>query len=232
MSKVYFVSIRGVSHDNEDGSSRQEIISKLQRGEILDLIADPMNKYDRWAVGVYTKKGVQIGFLPSDARDSSSILKGEPISAKVAKIVGGTNWFNKYILGKKSLGIIVELEKSEPDWNRYNKLCEKAKPLDDLVDNAVKSEKNVEVNVAIENYEEVIRSIYLFTKSDEFASAHRSRVSPVNRLSLLLERQKNYSSALKVINSFLETFDPVQPTKTEMNMIVKRKERLESKLSK
>ena len=71
------VSLRGVTFDNEDGSSRQQIIRTLNKGQPLMLQAEPNNKHDRWAVAVYAGSGEKIGYLPSDARDASTVLMGD-----------------------------------------------------------------------------------------------------------------------------------------------------------
>ncbi len=102
MASTFLVGVRGESFQNDDGTERQDIIKELKTGQAISLVADPMNKHDRNAVVVLTTGGKQIGFLPSDARDSSSILRGEPITATIHKLTGGTNWFARTILGKKT----------------------------------------------------------------------------------------------------------------------------------
>lgn len=230
MSQTFFVGVRGESFDNPDGTSRQEIIKALRAGDAVDLIPDPSNEHDRWAVGVFTKDGKQIGFLPSDARDSSALLRGEPVKALIAKLTGGTNWFARAIQGKKHIGVVLNMTKVEPDWSRYSKLTDMAKPFDDAIMAAKKTEKAGEVKDAILAYRRIIAAIADFTENDKYASAHRREPSPVDRLSLLLEKQKNFADALNVINEWLNRFDPIQPPESTRKTLIKRKQRLESKV--
>ena len=188
-----------------------------------------MNKHDRWAVGVFTMDGQQIGFLPSDARDASALLRGEPIKAAVEKVVGGTNWFNRAIRGKKHIGVVLRLTKGEPDWSRYTKLTDQAKPFDDAVIATRKFEKSGDTAAAIEAYRKIINEIAEFTEKHKYASAHRREASPVDRLSLVLEKRKLYKEAFEVIDDWQNQFDPVQPTDSVKKTILKRGDRLQGK---
>jgi tetratricopeptide (TPR) repeat protein len=232
VSNTYLVGVRGESHNNNDGSSRQEIIKDLRKGQILTLVADPLNQYDRYAVGVFTSEGKQIGFLPSDARDSSTVLRGEPISVRVHRLTGGINWFSRVLGGKKYIGVILKIEKPEPDWDRFNKLRDLAEKIDNKVNAAQAVEKSGDIDTAIAAYKALVDEIYKFTADDKYASAHRYQPAPINRLSLLLEKQKKYTEAITFIEKYLNTYDPVQPDKSERENILKRHERLLEKIGK
>ena len=230
MTKIFYRSIRGITYVNSDGTSRQELAKSVRKGQKVTLKADPSNEFDRWAVEVIVNGGAQIGFLPSDARDASAILKGEPISAKVHRVTGATNWFSRVILGKKSIGVVLAISKGEPDWGRYSQLTEIAKPIDDLVEKALSTEKSGDIEKAIKLYKSAIEEIVELTVKDKFASAHRRHPAPINRLSLLLEKSKDYAGALEVIQKHYKNFDPVQPDKADRKSIKKRYERLGKKL--
>ena len=57
-------NVAGVSFDNEDGSSRQDIILGLSSGDFLNLVDCASPKYPE-AIGIFTPDNKQIGFLPS-----------------------------------------------------------------------------------------------------------------------------------------------------------------------
>lgn len=230
MAQTFLVGVKGESYDNPDGTFRQEIIKSLRAGDAVCLIADPMNEHDRWAVGVFTKDVKQIGFLPSDARDASALLRGEPIKAVVEKLVGGTNWWSRTVQGKKHIGVVLRLTKGEPDWSRYTRLTEKAKPFDDAVKAARELEKLGDTDRALEAYREVVNDIAKLTETDNAASAHRREALPVDRLSLLLEKSKAYEEAIEVIDDWRGRFDPVQPTDSVRKSILKRRDRLQGKI--
>ena len=59
------MSVAGVSYDNDDGSSRQTIISRCKPGETLMLIREPDNKFDAGAIKVTRRNGQQIGYVPA-----------------------------------------------------------------------------------------------------------------------------------------------------------------------
>src|SRR6266540_4303672 len=80
MPDTFFVHVHGVSFQNNDKSSRQELVARCRSGDNLVLRAEPQNPYDRHAVAVLNSSMQQLGYLPSDARDSSALLRGEPIT--------------------------------------------------------------------------------------------------------------------------------------------------------
>jgi len=232
VKNTFLVGVRGESFDNSDGTNRQEIIRKLKLGQPVNLTADPMNIHDRHAVAVFSVDNKQIGFLPSDARDSSSILRGEPLEAKIYKLTGGTNWFSRTILRKKYIGVVIKLTKSALNLERFDKLRKIAQAIDEQIIDAEQIEKSGDVEQAIKKYKAIINSIYNLTEKDRYTSAHRYKPAPINRLSLCLEKQRKHEEALDYIKQYTNTFDPIQPTNTEKNSIEKRRKRLEKKLIK
>jgi len=99
------MNVVGESYNNEDGSSRQKIISSLYPGDIITLKPEPNNPYDNHAVAVISKKG-QIGYLPQGRCHDvfNALQKGEPVQASIEKITGGTR-------RKPRRGIILLIEK-------------------------------------------------------------------------------------------------------------------------
>ena len=232
MSRSYKVSIKGVSYKNTDGSYRQDYIKNLQIGEKVHLVAEPMHTYDRWAVAVFTTGGQQIGYLPSDARDSSTLLKGEPIVATVKYLTGGVNWFSRFFLRKKYIGVVLLLKKENVDWQRYDKLLSIVKPIDEAIKKALEIEKAGMTQEAIDIYKTIIIDLEILNKHDKYASAHRNYVAPIDRLSLLLEKEKKYEEAKQVIEHFRNEYDPIRPNKAEQDRINKRYDRMLKKLEK
>jgi hypothetical protein len=59
----FFSKVAGVAHNNADGSSRQQIISRCRVGEELSLVREPGNEFDPNAIkilrsnGCYSEKG-------------------------------------------------------------------------------------------------------------------------------------------------------------------------------
>lgn len=228
MARELLVGVRGESFTNEDGSSRQDIIRGLRAGMPMTLAADPLNPFDNHAVKVVTADGAQVGFLPSDARDFDAVVKGEPISATVHAVTGGTNWFRR-LLGKRSVGVVLRIRKGEPDWARRAALTALAAPVDAQVQAAVALEKNGTPEEAIEAMKAAIAAVRALTIANPHASAHRSVAAPIGQLSKLLERSKRYAEAVAVIEELERTLDPIQPNTKGRETLLKRAERLRAK---
>jgi hypothetical protein len=70
MVRTLHTKIVGVTFPNPDGSSRQTILRRCFPNENVDLIPEPTNPKDPYAIAVYRKTGEQIGYLRSElARD-------------------------------------------------------------------------------------------------------------------------------------------------------------------
>lgn len=222
----YRVAIKGVSKKNEDGISRQKIIKSIKVGDPVFFHGEPTNPHDRWAVSVFTKERNKIGYLPSDARDASTVLKGEPIRGAIVRLMGGTNWFFRFFLKKKYIGVIVKLEKGHIDWERFNDLSQKVKPLDDAVREALDLDKSENRENAIDAYKAILEAIDRFNSEDRYASAHRKCIAPVNRVTFLLEKEKRYDEIKDIIENFINAYDPLQPNKKERESIIERYHRI------
>jgi len=89
-SQSFHTKIVGVTHDNDDGSSRQRFIRKLRVGQRLKLIRDPGNGYDRNAIAVFDRRR-QLGYLSRDlASQFAGVLdNGGDMACTVSDITGG-----------------------------------------------------------------------------------------------------------------------------------------------
>jgi HIRAN domain len=75
---VFFAKVHGVSYNNDDGSSRQKIISRCKVGEELDIIPEPTNRYNPDAMKVCRKNGEQLGYWHARGRMPSAIAPNAP----------------------------------------------------------------------------------------------------------------------------------------------------------
>jgi len=96
-----FTKVVGVSHTNDDGSNRQQI---LQDWRTLQLIRDPDNPHGGNAIKICVSTGQQVGWLSSElaAEFAPKIDKGKRIEAVITEITGG-------IEENKTLGCNVKL---------------------------------------------------------------------------------------------------------------------------
>lgn len=95
--------VAGVSFNNDDGTSRQEILKRCTTGESIRLIHAPMPGHE-FAVKVLRENGEQLGYIPSeDAEDVESwVNSANKVTAKIKKITGGTQ-------DKPTVGCVIEI---------------------------------------------------------------------------------------------------------------------------
>jgi hypothetical protein len=60
--RVHFCQVKGITHNNDDGSSRTAALQLCAIGDPVNLIADPSNEHDANAIRVVLTTGQQIGF--------------------------------------------------------------------------------------------------------------------------------------------------------------------------
>ena len=74
--REFFEKVHGITHKNEDGSSRQDIIRQCWVGEELVLVPEPTNRYDPNAVKICRKNGQQLGYWKGDGRMAYDLAIG------------------------------------------------------------------------------------------------------------------------------------------------------------
>ena len=99
---IYDSKVVGVSQNNDDGSSRQEIIKReVEEEDVLFLEAEPTNMYDKNAVKVLSKNRNQIGYLSRDLAE-----KMKPCIENSAEMYIKASW----VSGDKMLGVGIRIE--------------------------------------------------------------------------------------------------------------------------
>ena len=99
---VYDTKVVGVSKDNADGSSRQEIIrSEVAEDDKLTLKEEPENEFDSNAVQVLSKLGNQIGYLSKELAETI-----KPALINQSEVHVTVKWVN----GDKMLGVGLRIE--------------------------------------------------------------------------------------------------------------------------
>jgi hypothetical protein len=226
-SSTFIVRLRGGSSTNEDGSQRQALLAECNPGDALALRAEPTNPHDRHAVAVLDTNGRQLGYLPSDARDASSIQRGEGVSASVIRTIGGPHWWQRIFGIKKHYGLLIRLTKAPIDWAAHNKHRETAQPVDKLVAQAFGVEKaEAPVAEVIARYETAVSAVVALNRSNPTAAAHRYEAAPINRLTMLLLREKRREDARRAYAEWSSVSDPVGLTKAEKAALEKRMSKL------
>ena len=88
------VQVAGVTYSNDDGSSRQHVVSMCHVDEHLLLIRDPGNQYDGNAIKVCRTTGAQLGFIPASVAANLAPLmdSGMKFTVIVENVVGGDGY--------------------------------------------------------------------------------------------------------------------------------------------
>ena len=200
----------------------EDLISECKVGDALNLIRERKSDNINY-VGVADKSGKHLGSInPSDVRNyylGFDIDYGAEVSAKI-KQVSTKN-------GK--LECIIEISKGNVDWKKYEKLRAKDDEAKEVIFQAKTLEKS--------NIEEAIflyrKAIGMLKEIDQnFGNNLRYQRFPINRLSLILERQKRYKECLEEIDAYEKLTDKIGLYAGEKERIEKRKEKIIKIISK
>ena len=113
--KPFQIKVAGVTLDNPDGESRQDIITGvLYVGDEVYFVRDPGNEMDLFAVKITTSLGRQIGWVPHthSYRVGSHMDEGGQVHGVVSTILHGDD-----ITGVR---VLVSLKEKEEPETRYS----------------------------------------------------------------------------------------------------------------
>jgi hypothetical protein len=244
MGKEFVTKVRGVSHENPDGTSRQKILPKCKKSEIVRLVREPDNPYDPFAIGVYREKGEQIGYISKDIAFRGPMFNdlayhmdndGE-VKAEIIEITGGRGFFG---FGGKNYGCVIKVFRGGIP---HKDTIERAK---EHMQDAKSCEKS-DVSKAIRLYVKAINEIReaeklyyntMFYKKTAALMDYGEKPEltrppmPINRLTLLLEKKGLYEQCLDVIQKYERFNDRRGLSASDLESIRKRKERILKKTS-
>lgn len=223
IQKKFNSKVVGVTYKNNDGSSRQEIISKCKINEKLLLIPE---KYKQdWAILVCRESYEVLGYLNSDlAREISDLIirKKSQVDAKITSLTGGNG---------TTKGVNIELTKyvinNRPKPKKREKVEEK--PYDPNIKmhrlsferqfQASELEKQGFVDNAIELYESIINGKKLESNDSTL---------PYSRLTIIYRKRKEYDKEIEVINKWKEMYQNSSRDKSRVETeLLKLDKRLE-----
>jgi hypothetical protein len=75
-NRLFYARVHGITHKNQDGTSRQKIIKSCSEGEELFLIPEPDNRFDAGAVKICRRDGEQLGYWSGDGRMAGDLAAG------------------------------------------------------------------------------------------------------------------------------------------------------------
>lgn len=85
--RVFYMQVHGITHKNDDGTSRQQIIKRCRDGEEVLLVREPENRFDSGAIKICRKNGEQLGYWPADGgRTASDLARGWTYRATIDEV--------------------------------------------------------------------------------------------------------------------------------------------------
>ncbi|WP_298265961.1 HIRAN domain-containing protein [uncultured Lutibacter sp.] len=227
--QIFKTKVAGVTFENLDGSKRQEIIKHSRINEKIYLERDYENEFDVFAIKVLNKNRKQLGFVPSDSRLSRYIDSGGKTKSFIFRKFGGKTFFDKLFSKKgKPFGCIIEICKEGIDEDKSKKYDEFSKFDNDLkqrLEELYLAEKD-DLTKSIEQYKDIIEIIKESDRKGNFEKANRYVKIPINRLTLLLEKTKDFEIAIEYIEWYKNYKDTREITKSDLESIEKRYNRL------
>lgn len=114
MMQSYKVCLRGVSHNNLDGTNRQSILSRCKIGEQVKLVREPDNPKDKAAVAVYWRSE-KLGYVPAgDKRLAIHMDAGFEVFGHIVAIDGGPSALGRLFRWwrhPRNYGCVIQVDK-------------------------------------------------------------------------------------------------------------------------
>jgi len=249
MSRSFRTKVVGVTFKNSDGTKRQKIINKCKAGERVLLKRDYKNSHDQYAIAVLRETGEQIGFIARHVAFrhegmndlAPHIDQGGEVTAKIVKLIGEdhSGFFSKlFSYRKTNRGCIIEIEVG----NKLYQVKEyEARELRDKAKGLEKSDPKEAIRlyrqsiIKLLEVDALIRETSAFKKQTielgEDIGTWRRTSLPIERITALLEKDKNYSECLAEIENYEKLDDKKGLSKSDIKTISKRKDRITKNIS-
>jgi len=231
MGRTFRTEIAGISHNNINGTSRQEILRKCTVGESLVLQRDYGNTFDEYAIAVLRKTGEQIGFVPRDIAFRHPAMndiaphmdQGGEATAKIVGIHGGVCEIEIEIIGSDGEKPYQLKEEVARELRDKAKILERGDPKE-----AIRLYKKSLVTML--EVDTLIRETHFFKKQIaelgyDLGTWRRASL-PIERITALLEKEKNYSECLAEIDNYEKIEDRKGLNQSDLRKMRERKRRV------
>jgi hypothetical protein len=236
MGRTFRTKVAGVTHNNSDGTSRQDILRKCTNGEYLLLQRDYDNAFDEYAIAVLRETKEQIGFIPRHVAFRHPAMndlaphmdQGGEVNARIVALIGGECDIEIEVIGSDG-GKPYQLKEEEArDLRDKAKTLEKSDPTEAIRLYRESLLKMLEVDT-------LIRETHFFKNQIaelgyDLGTWRRASL-PIERITALLEKDKRYTECLEEIENYEKVRDWKGLSKTDMQAISKRKDRVKSKIT-
>ena len=231
MGRTFRTKIAGIIHNNSNGTSRQEILRKCSVGESLLLQRDYGNTFDEYAIAVLRKTGEPIGFVPRYAAFRHPAMndlaphmdQGGEATAKIVGILGGECEIEIEVIGSDGEKPYQLKEAAARELRGKAKTLEKVDPKE-----AIRLYRKSFVTML--EVDTLIRETNFFKKQIaelgyDLGTWRRASL-PIERITALLEKEKDYSECLAEIDNYENIEDRKGLNQSDLRLIRERKRRV------
>jgi hypothetical protein len=229
--QTFRTRIAGVTKQNADGTDRQALIKTLRLGETINLVREPTNPYDKYAIAVFQTSGKQLGYIPAGNRRLADHMDmGGCVSAKIVKIGRASGILGLFFRAfRKPYGCVIEISEGSfsPEVLPYTAESRKIEEL-------IETDPTIEMThhtKAISMHPAADAQLMCIVNTRPVKAAWRRARYPVNRLSLLLEKCGEFQKAQEVILQYEQFSDVFGLTSADRKSVDARKQRLTRKLN-
>ena len=231
MGRAFRTRVVGITFQNTDGTNRREIISKCKIGEEVLLKRDYDNSYDEYAIAVLRKTGEQIGFIAKHVAFRSEAMndlaphmdQGGEVKAKIIALIAGECDLEIEVIGSDR-GKPYQLREAE------------ARELRDKAKSIQKSDRKEALRLYRQSMmkmlevDSLIREMHFFKKQIlelgyDIGTWRRASL-PIEAITALLEKEKNYSECLAEIDGYEKIEDRKGLSQNDLRKIRERKRRV------
>ena len=109
------LAVVGIAYANADGSSRKANIERMRPGDPIELVPEPDNEHDRYAVAVVDGHGRQLGYVTAERapRIGSLIREGRELRAVFQGVAQTGAWIRVAFDGDEP--IVSKMDEPEED---------------------------------------------------------------------------------------------------------------------
>lgn len=226
LEESFVVRLEDTDVVNVDGTQRTELLSECGENQQVYLRCDHIIPEQRYTIQVFTINGQQIGTLPDQKETAVHLDRGGEVTARIKREIGKPGPFRKFIrFFHRPRTCFIQVTLVPFQLERFMEYIEKDREISRTIGRAEAHEKD-SIKLAIRNYRQAIDEIIVFDSQGLQARAWRQARIPVNRLSMVYEKEGKFAEALKVIDWYLSYPDYTGIDPYEREMILKRRERL------
>jgi len=188
--ELRFVELKGIQYDN-----REQALADCTVGDPVVLQREPNNKHDRNATAVFSLDGRMLGYLP---RKRMSLAKYLDDGGKIVAHIRGLYRDRVLRGGEYVEGIVCTLDIVPYEADAVKEYISEDYALKRLIHLTYTNTEENSLADAISAYRDAIKRIEKLDR-EPTSRKYRTVEIPINRLSMMLERNKQFKECLEAI---------------------------------